>query len=80
MYKTSYCGLIEKVSKWQCAHPTKAFKPIVKSKGLSLIRRKTLFYFDTEKNLFCSHSKVEYEIARPERQFPQFVLPSFICT
>lgn len=51
---------------------------MVKSKDLSLVKRKTSFYFDTEKNLFCLHFKAEHETAKLERQCPQFVLPSFI--
>ena len=82
MCKSSYCGLFKKLRKWQCTHQKKkkGFKPIVKSKDLSLMRRKKLFYFDTEKNLFYLHSKAEYDIAKLERRFPHFVLPSFIFT
>lgn len=60
-----------------CA-PKKEFETIVKSKDLSLVSRKTLCYFDTEKKLFCLQVKAEHEIGTLERQFPQFVLSSFI--
>lgn len=48
-----------------CA-PKKEFETIVKSKDLSLVSRKTLCYFDTEKKLFCLQVKAEHEIGTLE--------------
>lgn len=56
----------------------KGFKPTVKLKDLSFAGRKTVFYFDTKKNLLCIHFKAEHELAELKRQFPQFILPGFI--